>query len=310
MKLKKLMLTSFLVLSLSIISCNEQENVNNYNIPMEKLWGYNDLARFDNYLNLRSFYGKIDSIYSSFNNGEINPLTITVDKSKDSYHMGTYSRIYKLEYNTFSITKSDAAAVVKIYSLDHPNYYWISDDILVNDNHIALTCDEAYDNKDVRKETDDKINLFVSSLKSKMNDDFTDYDIVKTIHNYILDNATYEEDNTFESHNIVGIARDGKGVCEAYAKTFQYLAYLYNIDCILAVGNAKTAPGIIEPHAWNLVKLDNKWYGVDTTFDDSLNVRDSFLLTKEQMLDVYFPSEDNSLEDEQLYTYILPDVCD
>ena len=302
------MILSFIFLSFLLISCNKaEEPITEHEMPMEKLWGYKDLERFDNYRNLQSFYRKIDTYYSKANTSTENYHTYTITKTGD-FPQGDYGSIKGQNYTSFALTKFEAAAVVKIYSLDHPAYYWISDDIMINDSDVDLTLEGSYSKYEARKNVKDKIDKYTSTLKAKITDDFSQYDIIKTIHDYILDTAVYDNNKSFEAYNIAGIMVDGKGVCEAYAKTFQYLAYQFDIECILAVGTAKTSPTYTGSHAWNLVKLDGKWYGVDTTFDDSLNTREDFLLTSEDMLDNYFPSSDNSLDDAEYFTYILPEV--
>lgn len=42
----------------------------------------------------------------------------------------------------------------------------------------------------------------------------------------------------------------------------------YGIPCALITGLGVTGAGKSEPHAWNAVKLDGKWYAVDCTWDD------------------------------------------
>ena len=52
-------------------------------------------------------------------------------------------------------------------------------------------------------------------------------------------------------------------VCAGYARAFQFLLQQYGIPCYLCVGYAG------EPHAWNIVCLDGKYYNVDVTWDDT-----------------------------------------
>lgn len=53
-------------------------------------------------------------------------------------------------------------------------------------------------------------------------------------------------------------------VCLGYATGFQLLMDMVGIECVTVVGAAFHSTG---DHAWNMVKLDGKWYCVDVTWD-------------------------------------------
>lgn len=57
---------------------------------------------------------------------------------------------------------------------------------------------------------------------------------------------------------------DRKAVCLGYATAFQLLCDLAGVECITVVGAAFFSE---EDHAWNMVRLDGKWYCVDVTWD-------------------------------------------
>ena len=56
-------------------------------------------------------------------------------------------------------------------------------------------------------------------------------------------------------------------VCEAYARALKVLCDRSNIDCVLVDGTAISNSGS-GAHMWNYVKLNDKWYGVDVTWND------------------------------------------
>lgn len=60
-------------------------------------------------------------------------------------------------------------------------------------------------------------------------------------------------------------------VCEGYALAFEHLMHQAGIPCSYVSGDARHE-GLNETddrgHAWNVVKIDNRWYEVDTTWDD------------------------------------------
>lgn len=66
--------------------------------------------------------------------------------------------------------------------------------------------------------------------------------------------------------------RNKKAICEGYAQTFKRVSEYLGITCKLIGGYAKGDVNDIdnipdqENHAWNAVKIDKKWYLVDTTW--------------------------------------------
>lgn len=61
-------------------------------------------------------------------------------------------------------------------------------------------------------------------------------------------------------HSAFGALVYGKAVCDGYSKAYQYLLYKVGILSHMATG---------PNHAWNLVRLDEKWYYTDLTWDDT-----------------------------------------
>lgn len=101
---------------------------------------------------------------------------------------------------------------------------------------------------------------------------------LKKVHDALVDNSTY----TKGYHDASDVIVDGKGACSAYASATQLLLSMMRIDCRLVQGTRKMN------HVWNLVKLVDDWYHLDTTWDDPIStppcrMYDYFLLTDEEM---------------------------
>lgn len=97
------------------------------------------------------------------------------------------------------------------------------------------------------------------------------YRDIKMIHDYLINTIDYdEEDDSIGGHSIYGALVEKQCVCEGYAKAFKYLADIAGIDNVLMQGNAINSDGENESHAWNAVYLNNKWYLIDTTWDDPI----------------------------------------
>ena len=107
-------------------------------------------------------------------------------------------------------------------------------------------------------------NLYIKSCSS-------DYDKVVAAHDYIIKNCVYNVDGidndtlVDDDFTAYGVLVKGIAVCEGYAKAFNMLMDIADIDCIMVTG---TVGDNNIPHAWNMVKLDDSWYHVDVTYDD------------------------------------------
>lgn len=128
----------------------------------------------------------------------------------------------------------------------------------------------------------DKIETFHNSvakvkeaIEAKLNEDASDYDILKAVHDYLCAELEYNYaarsggDEYQYAHNVYTVFAGSKMVaCEGYAKAFKVLCDEFGIPCILVTGYGVTDSDS-EAHMWNYVEMkDEKWYAVDVTWDD------------------------------------------
>lgn len=110
-------------------------------------------------------------------------------------------------------------------------------------------------------------------IKDKIKPGMSKADKVRKIHDYIILNTKYDNedldkgmDPPLYSFTVQGALMKGTAVCRGYAETFQLFMEVLKIDSKIVSG---TGQGV--SHAWNMVKLeDGNWYQVDTTWDDPL----------------------------------------
>ncbi len=100
-----------------------------------------------------------------------------------------------------------------------------------------------------------------------LDEDMSDYEKVKYLHDYIVKNCVYDGDSV-NANNAYGCLCEGKGVCESYAKAFSLLCDLADIPSIPVLGSAVEENGLVQSHMWNKVMVDGIWYNVDCTWDD------------------------------------------
>lgn len=90
------------------------------------------------------------------------------------------------------------------------------------------------------------------------------------IHDFICQNVRYDKLKKQYSHEIIGPLGQGVGVCEGIAKAVKILCDSMGIWCMIALSEANPEKGIKYRHAWNVVKIEKKYYHLDCTFDNSL----------------------------------------
>lgn len=93
----------------------------------------------------------------------------------------------------------------------------------------------------------------------------TDKEKVKVIHDYVVNNITYDSKYTNEEtlENLMISIDKGRGVCGDYSLFFLQLCLRANIPC------QYEAEIFFMQHAWNTVYINGKWLFVDTTWDDA-----------------------------------------
>ncbi len=110
-------------------------------------------------------------------------------------------------------------------------------------------------------------------LREYVDDSFTVYEKLKAIYDYIGSNVTYDDalllkpsssQSDYQSFTSYSALIKGIAVCDGYASAFRLLCIMEGIECIEVVGSAKGGG-----HAWNKVKINNVWYGVDVTWSRS-----------------------------------------
>ncbi len=150
---------------------------------------------------------------------------------------------------------------------DHPELFWLE---------TAYSCKYRRDGSCVEIELqfnrtvqnlDDARAVFegnASQIVSEAQNLSNDYEKEKFVHDELIEKVSYNlgaEMNQSAYSSLV----NGQTVCAGYARAYQYLLQQLGIPCYYCTGYAG------ERHAWNIVALDDGYYNVDATWDDSGN---------------------------------------
>ena len=212
----------------------------------------------------------------------------------------------------FNISREDGLLVLQKALADHPEYFYVSrhSSAMYNPETMNSTALFIYytDGETVDKLDDDgkltlisdresiakQITLFNAKAEEILKSIPANYSDVlkeKMIHDYLLDNLTYDyksaEDLTLQFGEAMGHAWDSYGaliegnvVCEGYSKAFAYLCHCAGLNAVTVTGEANGGA-----HMWNAVQIENEWYNTDVTWDDAAEIRiySYFNLTTNQL---------------------------
>ena len=139
-----------------------------------------------------------------------------------------------------------------------------------------------------RQETEDAVLSLCTTLFAQ---DMPDWYKVLLIHDYIVENCTYDEDaedsGTYTTANLAyGCLVEGTAVCEGYAETANLLFKAAGLNSYYVEGAGESAD-----HAWNCVEIDGDYYWVDVTWDDPVPAEGE----EEGLYHTYFNLTDSEL---------------
>ncbi len=151
--------------------------------------------------------------------------------------------------------------------LESGEYLAIQLNFILSDNYYVirkyLHDEEIPDDRPKAKEIYEVIKSVIDTEISKY---ITDFEKEIAVHDYIVKNCVYGyPQNEADAYTSYGVLVSHTGVCDGYAEAFFMFMSCLGIECDIVVGD--TSEGL---HAWNMIKLDNEWYHIDLTWDDSL----------------------------------------
>ena len=95
----------------------------------------------------------------------------------------------------------------------------------------------------------------------KDNDSLTDVQKALLIHDRLCLGCEYDYQFNDISYTMYGALVNGSAVCDGYTKAYSYLLRQVGIE-------SRACVSFDINHAWNLIKIDGKYYHVDVTWDD------------------------------------------
>ena len=176
-----------------------------------------------------------------------------------------------------NLSEEEFKLVLDATRRDHTEQFWMGSQYSMtpaaNDETFIKTMKPTYTMSGA--ELADARTAFEQTTKSFLNrltPDMSEYDIVKTLHDMLAAHVEYASDTN--AHNAYGALVAKKAVCEGYAESLQYLLQRAGIQAVevFGYGIADLETGVGETHAWNIVRIDGKYYLIDLTWDDQKSI--------------------------------------
>ncbi len=240
---------------------------------------------------------KEDNLYSSYYYSQLNEdakkFYDGLKENKENLTSGNYTIDYGTEFNTILNSEggkekvsTDFQSAWNAFSYDNIDLFYIDVSKVTltseqsnlggiityslsigpgeNDNYFL----NSFKNEDEVKNAIEYLeNIKEQMIEQTSNDNI--YTKIAKVHNWLIYFVDYEEStNSKDQYTIYGALKNGKAVCEGYARAFKYFMDGIGVPCVLASGTAQNSQGETESHAWNYVQIDNKWYATDVTWDD------------------------------------------
>ena len=152
-----------------------------------------------------------------------------------------------------------------------PEYYNVVPEKLFYDTAPIVQAYKTGSRTGLDKMQNEILDKAAEILDWIITDDMTDYEKELAVHDYIVQNCTYDEGSRAvipkpaeNSDNPYGALVNGIAICTGYATSFRLLTEMLGIPCEYVY--------YFEPdktdHAWNVVTIDGAKYYVDVTWDD------------------------------------------
>lgn len=285
---KRILVASICLLSILIVLLNIAKisdaltelltKTSNAKINIKNTYYKNSNYAFVNNTNDFTPYGKQDLlniIYTMINNGEEN-FTLYCPKE------------YTTCLNDIKSFTDDDDLLTHINNFVHPYNSILRIETTINDSgEVNFKAFYLYNKEEINK-INTEVDKILLDINKNLDKEKEHADIL-AVHDYIINNTKYDLENKEENKSYL-----------AYGALFNHLATCNGYTDLMAIflskmgyDNYKVATTGVEQdqkgHVWNAIKIDDKWYHLDLTWDDPVDKKANhlyhkyFLLTSEQL---------------------------
>lgn len=154
-------------------------------------------------------------------------------------------------------------AIMAVYN-DHPELFWLNTAFVCKYDKDKICAELELEFSIPRDEFPKASAQFYNTVNSMLTqvENLSNYEKELRTHDYLIAKIEYDKGAAMNQSAYSALV-EGKSVCAGYARAFQYLMQRMGIPCYYCTGFAG------EDHAWNIVALEDGYYNVDVTWDDT-----------------------------------------
>ena len=232
--------------------------------------------------NLLGFQG-IGQLIDDYKNLEDSGLTgeqITVDENYAIYYqlltkdgktlyrqiLDNMMHVEEKMVPLIEVDVSDVSDVMDAVMYDHPELFYVDTSYTYRytKDQVCRQIEISYNDLAIDLEENNQIfSEKVQQILKGANRYEGTFEKEKYIHDYLIDHTNYQLNSPYNQTAYSAIVY-GSTVCAGYSKAFQYLMMQLQIPTYYVVGISKG-----ENHAWNMISINQSYYNVDVTWDDS-----------------------------------------
>lgn len=177
----------------------------------------------------------------------------------------------EVEIRITPLSEERLMTVFNMVMIDHPEYFWIEGEFQyttvedLNENTktaiqlMPVYTVEKEQTESLKQQIEQQADAWIAEIDAS----FDAYEKIKSVYELLIREVEYDETSLY-NQTIQSVFLEKKTVCMGYAKATQYLLNKMGIFCTLVTGNILDEAN--SSHAWNLVRIGENYYYVDTTW--------------------------------------------
>ena len=251
----------------------------------------NSWEKYNSYYYYNRLSKKEKKLYNALNTVCLNYLRGKGEGVSTYYDKTTNKEYYILPYiycDDMGLSNKQITRTYNLFRLENPQYFFLNNAVsaayqsaivsgvetTLMGSYIGLCVYKKFADRDEVITAKNEIMATVDGWDDEISEAATDAEKVRVIHDLIITRANYnhkfyeegyDDDLGFTQSLYSALVLPSKEtVCAGYSYAFAFICNKYGIDAVSITSAA---------HQWNAVCVDDQWYQIDLTWDDSDSVK-------------------------------------